>query len=393
MGSAERFSPKFLQVVLEHVPAAIVVTGPADCDTPIQYANREFLRLTGYSLDQIRGQNPRILQPNSLSDEQQSQRHQIAGQIRAGESAASRLINQRSDGTTYWAEFRAKPLTSADGSIVAWVGAQVDVSDRVEADNKIANLLSTFVDREIDLLVHLLWKRSPDAARISERHARLAGAIGPHLHGVDDISLVRAARLALIGFLVEDDDVLDAIDMESDLSVEQSNILRDYPLRSAEIVMSLPQMEHEAEAIQGHRICPEQEPSGKNSSMSTQSALGQTLTILAVLDTNIRRHLPLADAFDEMSRQCSDLDESLIADCRSLLPILAENGWPERWESMEIPVSEIMPDSLANQDIIDSAGRLLLKSGQLLSDSLVQRLKGMAKDGSINSTIQVTVRR
>jgi len=204
---------------------------------------------------------------------------------------------------------------------------------------------------------------------------------------------VRAARLALIGFLVEDDDVLAAIDMESDLSVEQSNILRDYPLRSAEIVMSLPQMEHEAEAIQGHRICPEQEPSGKNSSMSTQSALGQTLTILAVLDTNIRRHLPLADAFDEMSRQCSDLDESLIADCRSLLPILAENGWPERWESMEMPVSEIMPDSLANQDIIDSAGRLLLKSGQLLSDSLVQRLKGMAKDGSINSTIQVTVRR
>jgi len=48
--------------LLDDIPVGLTLTGPAYRDTPIVYVNRWFRSLTGYSLDALRGRNPRVFQ-------------------------------------------------------------------------------------------------------------------------------------------------------------------------------------------------------------------------------------------------------------------------------------------------------------------------------------------
>ena len=76
----------------------MVITDPKHPDNAIVFVNEAFQSLTGYTRDEIIGQNCRFLQgPNTNQDNVAKVRAAIA----AGESIDVDLLNYRKDGSTF----------------------------------------------------------------------------------------------------------------------------------------------------------------------------------------------------------------------------------------------------------------------------------------------------
>ena len=98
-----------LVTAIEQSAEGVVITNPSG---DIEYVNPAFTRITGYSREEVMGQNPRILK----SDKQDPAFYQqlwatiLNGQIWQGE-----LINRRKDGSLYTEQMNIAPVRDARG--------------------------------------------------------------------------------------------------------------------------------------------------------------------------------------------------------------------------------------------------------------------------------------
>jgi diguanylate cyclase (GGDEF)-like protein/PAS domain S-box-containing protein len=121
------WSVEFLREVLDAAPEGIVVCEAGEADQPVSYANAAFQRLTGYSLEELLGQDLRRLQG---SDREQEGRTRLREAITRGESGRALLRNYRKDGGQFWNEVVIQPLRCSDGGVTHIVGFHRDVGER-----------------------------------------------------------------------------------------------------------------------------------------------------------------------------------------------------------------------------------------------------------------------
>jgi len=137
------WSVEFLRGVLDAAPEGIVVCEVGAADQPVSYANAAFERLTGYSQQELLGQDLRRLQG---SDREQEGRTRLREAITRGESCRALLRNYRKDGAQFWNEVVIQPLRGADGAITHIVGFHRDVGERVpRTDARLAPGLPTWL--------------------------------------------------------------------------------------------------------------------------------------------------------------------------------------------------------------------------------------------------------
>lgn len=109
---------------------AVMITDPAGA---IEYVNPAFTHVTGYTVEEVRGQNARVLG---------SGRHDSAfykrlwETILRGEVFREEFINRRKDGTLYWEQKSIMPLRDAAGRIAHFVATGRDITEqrRVEEE-------------------------------------------------------------------------------------------------------------------------------------------------------------------------------------------------------------------------------------------------------------------
>jgi PAS domain S-box-containing protein len=141
----------------------VIITGPLDADTPIIYANKAFEEITGYSVSEGTGRNPRFLQ-GSETDPQAVQ--QLRQAIHNGMEFRVVLRNYRKDGSPYWNEMTISPVLGDRRRITHFVGILADVSRRIETENQQAHLLA-----ELQKLTH--WRENflrDVLASVTEQH-------------------------------------------------------------------------------------------------------------------------------------------------------------------------------------------------------------------------------
>jgi PAS domain S-box-containing protein len=108
----------------------LLLTDPSMPGHPIVYANRAFLKLTRYNLDEVIGRNCRFLQG---SDTDPTAVQRIREAIADGLEIHQELLNYRKDGSPFWNELFMTPLTDEEGRITYFLGSQLDVTARVHA--------------------------------------------------------------------------------------------------------------------------------------------------------------------------------------------------------------------------------------------------------------------
>ncbi len=101
---------------------AVLVT---DLAGTIQYVNRAFERMSGYSRGEVIGKNPRILKSGLQAKEYYTQ---MWTTLRTGRTWESRLINRRKDGSLFHQDVSIAPVLDAGGNITHFISTGREVS-------------------------------------------------------------------------------------------------------------------------------------------------------------------------------------------------------------------------------------------------------------------------
>ncbi|MCK5238243.1 MAG: PAS domain S-box protein, partial [Candidatus Thorarchaeota archaeon] len=120
-----------LSHAVEQSPISIVIT---DTEGTIEYVNPTFTKLTGYSLEEAIGQNPRILQSDLTPRETYDE---LWNQITSGMNWRGSFVNKKKDGELYWEDARISPIKDSEGVITHFVAAKEDISDRKRSEDNL----------------------------------------------------------------------------------------------------------------------------------------------------------------------------------------------------------------------------------------------------------------
>lgn len=109
---------------LDSLPDSFTITDPSISGHPIVYASVGFLKLFGYSKDEVIGRNGRIFQ-GPKTDRRSVM--EIREAIREERAIQISLLNYRKDGTPFWMLFHMSPVFSEDGRVIHFLAVQVPI--------------------------------------------------------------------------------------------------------------------------------------------------------------------------------------------------------------------------------------------------------------------------
>jgi PAS domain S-box-containing protein len=116
-----------LQIFSEAVkqnPASIVIT---DSKGNIEYVNPQFESLTGYSLEEVKGKNPRVLKSGKQSSDFYKE---LWGSITNGETWQGEFHNKKKDGTLYWEEASISPIKDTNEKITHYIAIKENTTEK-----------------------------------------------------------------------------------------------------------------------------------------------------------------------------------------------------------------------------------------------------------------------
>ena len=137
---------RLLSRAVEASPVSIVMT---DLSGQIIYVNPKFSETTGFSLEEVRGLNPRILQSGKTPPETHADMWQtiMTGQVWSGE-----FINMRRDGSLYLETAVISPILDPDtDQITHFIAVKEDITERRQAEEALHRLNQELKERNADL--------------------------------------------------------------------------------------------------------------------------------------------------------------------------------------------------------------------------------------------------
>jgi PAS domain S-box-containing protein len=152
---------RMLSTAVEQNPGSIVLT---DLDANILYVNAAFERISGYTFDEVRGQNPRLMQSGETPPEVFAN---MWGVLARGEAWQGEMINKRKSGEAYIERAVISPVRRADGSVSHYLGIKQDVTEQKRNEEELArhrHHLESLVEARTRELAH-----AKDAAESANR--------------------------------------------------------------------------------------------------------------------------------------------------------------------------------------------------------------------------------
>jgi diguanylate cyclase (GGDEF)-like protein/PAS domain S-box-containing protein len=124
---------RLLESVAVHATDSILITEAEPVDMPgprILYCNEAFTRTTGYTLEEVLGRTPRILQGPNTDD---AARATLRAAFARWQPVTVELTNYRKDGTEFWVELSIVPVANDKGWYTHWISVQRDITERKNA--------------------------------------------------------------------------------------------------------------------------------------------------------------------------------------------------------------------------------------------------------------------
>ncbi len=127
---------RLLEATVVNAKDAVMIT-KANLDNggpEINYVNKAFSSISGYSVDEVIGKTPRILQgPETDRAELDRLKETLSkGQVFTGE-----LKNYTKNGDPYWLDISITPITNDDGVITHFTAIERDITDRKNSEQEL----------------------------------------------------------------------------------------------------------------------------------------------------------------------------------------------------------------------------------------------------------------
>lgn len=137
------------QVALEQSYNPVVITDANSNDPHILYANPSFEKMTGYSLNELLGKSPKILQ-GPLTDNSVIEKMRLCMSI--GEYFEGSTINYNKNGLPYNVEWSISPIRDQFGAVQYFISVQKNITDFVRAQQE-RNLLASALNDSPDCVM------------------------------------------------------------------------------------------------------------------------------------------------------------------------------------------------------------------------------------------------
>jgi PAS domain S-box-containing protein len=155
----------------EHSPASVVITAK---DGRIEYVNATFSEVTGYSADEVIGQNPRMLKSGDLTE---TFYKELWDTILAGNVWEGDLINRKKTGEEFWESASISPIKNDDGEITHFVAVKQDITERKEAEDTIRQQ-KIFIETVINSIPDAISIIEIDSGRVVKANDAFAAEVG-----------------------------------------------------------------------------------------------------------------------------------------------------------------------------------------------------------------------
>jgi two-component system cell cycle sensor histidine kinase/response regulator CckA len=113
-----------LHRAVEQSPTSIVIT---DIGGTIEYVNPKFTQITGYTFEEAKGQNPRILKSGDTPKEEYAKLWET---ILSGKEWRGQFHNKKKNGEQFWELASISPVRDASGTITHFLAVKEDVTER-----------------------------------------------------------------------------------------------------------------------------------------------------------------------------------------------------------------------------------------------------------------------
>ena len=127
---------KRLALVARNTNSMVIIT---DAHSKIEWVNDAFTTNTGYSLDEVKGREPRTIFNGPETDQQ------IINKLLETEanhqSFAGEKLSYKKDGTTMWVYLMANPIFNDNGELTNWVSVETDITPIKKAELVYQNAL------------------------------------------------------------------------------------------------------------------------------------------------------------------------------------------------------------------------------------------------------------
>jgi len=132
---------KKLTMAIEQSPVAIVIT---DLKANIQYASPAFFDFTGYTPEEVIGQNTKILKSGKTPNEVYAD---MWTTITKGDSWRGEWVNKKKNGELYWESISITPIVNGSGQISEYLAIKEEITERKLSEEKIKDLNATLEHR------------------------------------------------------------------------------------------------------------------------------------------------------------------------------------------------------------------------------------------------------
>ena len=190
---------RLLTHAVEHNSSTIIIT---DCSGTIEYVNSKFTQLTGYTAEEVIGQNPRILKSGITSPEEYSQ---IWDTILAGKGWHGEFCNKKKNGDIYWEHTSISNIKNSKGVITHFVAAKEDISERKKMEEaliqseklKSIGTISAGVAHEFNNILAIIYGKTQILEMNYKENKELADELGIIMKAARDGSEISKRMLKL----------------------------------------------------------------------------------------------------------------------------------------------------------------------------------------------------
>lgn len=159
-----------LSQAVEQSGSSIVIT---DINGNIEYVNPQFTRATGYTLEEVAGQNPRLLKSGKQDTAFYKEMWQT---ITTGKTWRGTFCNKRKDDSLYWEAATITPVLDAQGALTHYIAIKEDITHQKEMEDALkqayqqqsvlnsllsqslgAQTLEEMLERALEIILTIPW--------------------------------------------------------------------------------------------------------------------------------------------------------------------------------------------------------------------------------------------
>ena len=146
---------RLLQSVVVNTNDAVLITEAEPIDEPgprIIYVNEAFTQTTGYTLKEVLGKTPRILQGPRTNRQALAK---VRKALTKWQPVTVETINYRKDGSEFWVEFSIVAVANKQGLYTHWISVQRDITERKRTEQALRRSDERFrrvVENALDII-------------------------------------------------------------------------------------------------------------------------------------------------------------------------------------------------------------------------------------------------